>query len=126
MANLRLKNNVTMKALSKILNVSEVTLRNVERGNITPAYHYYFLYCRHFEVDSYTYLNYFSLPTKTFHEKIDALKAFYGLSSYREVCNLIGLHKDAISEVNFKRRDADKVIKLLDMKIEEFKKRYGN
>lgn len=125
-ANLRLRNNVTMKSLSKILNISEVTLRSVEKGDNPSHFHYYFLYCRHFEVDSYIYLNYFSLPTKTFHEKIDALKAFYGLSSYREVCNLIGLHKDAISEVNFKRRDADKVIKLLDMKIEEFKKRYGN
>lgn len=115
-----------MKALSKILNVSEVTLRSVERGDNPSPFHYYFLYCRHFEVDSYIYLNYFSLPTKTFNEKIDALKAFYGLSNYREISELIGLHKDAISEVNFKRRDADKVIKLLDMKIEEFKKRYGN
>ncbi len=121
-----MRNNVTIKGLSKILNVSEVTLRNVERGNVPSPFRYYFLYCRHFEVDSYIYLNYFSLPTKTFNEKIDALKAFYGLSNYREISELIGLHKDAISEVNFKRRDINKVSVLLDLKIEEFKKRYGN
>lgn len=115
-----------MKELSKVLNISECTLRSVEKGKSPHCFYYYSLYCRHFNVDAYNYLKYFELPTETFDEKVNALKAFYGFRYSKDVSLLIGLHPSTIYEVNLKRKDINQVNKLLDKKIEEFKKRYGN
>lgn len=120
--NLRLNNNVTLKDLSKLLNVSENSLRTIESIEKESSYYYYHLYCRHFAVDPYIYLDYSTLPTHTFEEKLIAIKAFYGFKNIEDVDKLLGLYAGSISDVKRGRLCKSKVVNLLDKTIYEYKK----
>ena len=122
--NLRLFNNVTLKELSKLLSVSENSLRTIESTEKESSYYYYHLYCRHFSVDPYIYLDYSNLSTHTLEDKIIAIKAFLGYKNTEDIDKIIGLYSGAISDCKRGRFPKSKVCALLDEFIYEYKKGY--
>ena len=96
---LRLKNNVTLKDLAESLDTTTNTLREIESGNGRDRFYFYYIYCRHFNLSSYKYLDYSLLPINTFNDKIILLKAYTGLKSNIELDTKLGLYKGALYDV---------------------------
>ncbi|MEG2412375.1 MAG: helix-turn-helix transcriptional regulator [Clostridium sp.] len=119
--NLRLNNNTTLRELSIALKLSENTLRNIEKGKYKLSFYYYFLYCRHFKVDSYSFLNYSSLPTKTLKDKIETLKAYYGFRNNKQLDALLELYNGAIDDCCSKHINYEKINTKLTTRINEYK-----
>jgi transcriptional regulator with XRE-family HTH domain len=112
-ANLRLKHNLTAKKMSSLLNITEHTLKEIEGGKSKYDYYYYSKYCRHFSVDPYIYLDYYSLPEKTLADKVKKLKTFIGVKSLRELDKYLGLYSGCLSDClsrNVNRNGIDNLV----------------
>lgn len=106
LSELRLKNNITKKDLAKALNISEKTLKHIEEGKIKKPYYYYYIYCRHFNLCSNTYLDFNLMETKNFLEKLDFLKAYYGVKSLKDLDKELNFRLGSISEyINGKNKN---------------------
>lgn len=98
LAELRLKNNITKRELSKALNISEKTLKHIEEGRIKNPYYYYYIYCRHFDLCSNMYLDFNLIKTESLLGKIEFLKAFYGFNNLKSLDKKLNLRPGSISE----------------------------
>jgi transcriptional regulator with XRE-family HTH domain len=116
-ANLRLRHNITAKKMATLLNVTDATLREIEKGNSRYGYYYYSKYCRHFSVDPYIYLDYYSLTEKTLRDRIEKLKAFVGSKSLRELDKFLGLYSGCLSDCLNKDCNKIKIDRLVTEKL---------
>ncbi len=87
---LRLKNDTTLKELSKKVNISEYTLRLLEEGNIKRPYPYYKKICDFFQEDYFTYFNIHYIKEETPQEKLEKIKAYLAIGSWKELSKYIG------------------------------------
>lgn len=105
---LRLKNNLTKRDLSKALNISEKTLKHIEEGKIKNPYYYYYIYCRHFNLSSNIYLDFNLIKTNDLSGKLEFIKAFYGLKSLKDIDMILNLRPGSISEyINGKNKNSN-------------------
>ncbi|GAB6170104.1 hypothetical protein JCM1393_25640 [Clostridium carnis] len=98
LAELRLKNNITKRDLSSLLNISEKTLRSLETGQLNNPFYYYNIYCRHFGFKAYNYLDFSLIKTDTLNGKVIFLKAYYGVKSNKELDLILRFYKGAITD----------------------------
>ncbi|GAA0107411.1 hypothetical protein UT300015_04700 [Clostridium tertium] len=105
---LRLKNNVNKRDLSKALDISEKTLKHIEEGKIKNPYYYYYIYCRHFNLSSNIYLDFNLIKTDDLSGKLEFIKAFYGLKSLKDIDMILNLRLGSISEyINGKNKNSN-------------------
>lgn len=124
--NLRLYNNVTLSYLANILNISVGTLKSVEDGSCRSPYYYYNKYSNHFNVSPYSYLKYNLLPTKSLKDKIEYIKACYGLKSNYDLDTFFNLYKGAINDTYNRKRNICKIEMLLDNELLKLKVEHEN
>jgi len=119
---LRLKNHLSKKELATALGISNVTLNSLEKGEIAKPYYYYYIYCRHFNIASYKYLNYFSINLTNYKDKIIFLQLYYGLKKLKELDKILKLYAGCITD--YLSRNRNKYIEnIIDNEINKLKKK---
>lgn len=121
LTNLRLKNNMSRKDLSIQLKISDKTIEKLEFGNINKPFYYIHLYCRHFNVSPYNYLNFDKIFLKTFDDKLTYLMLYYGCKRKVDLDNILNKYDGYISNSINKNANRDFSI-TINNKIKEIKK----
>lgn len=97
--NLRLKNNLTIKELSKKINISSTTLMMVEKDKIQKPYYYWKLICNCFNTNHIEYLKLYSLREASIQEKLIKVRALLGAKSWSEVGDYLGYSEGFIIDL---------------------------
>ena len=99
-----------------------MTLNSLEKGEIAKPYYYYYIYCRHFNIASYKYLNYFSINLTNYKDKIIFLQLYYGLKKLKELDKKLKLYAGCITD--YLSRNRNKYIEnIIDNEINKLKKK---
>lgn len=118
---LRSASRMRLRCLSKALNISEYTLRSLEKGEINKPYEYVHIYCRHFSVDPNEFIKKYNLECNTLNEKIEYLKLYYGVKNLRKLDAILNIYAGGVSD--YITRNRNKIVKeLIINKYEEIKK----
>ncbi|MGG7057630.1 helix-turn-helix domain-containing protein [Clostridium tertium] len=119
---LRLEKRITLNDLSKTLNISTTTLRNLEKGKLRKAYNFIHIYCRHFSVNPNQFIKKYNLECNTLNDKLEYLKLYYGIKSFKKLDPIIGTYVGGISDYITRNRNKG-VEQLIDDRYQEIKKK---
>ena len=107
---LRLKNNLTLRQLSKLTGITVNTILDIEKGRLTRSskYHYYYIICKLFNIDHISYFKLNELKEDTLEDVILKFKVYLGITNNEELSKYIFNTKHTINGMLRRRNTKSK------------------
>ncbi|MEW9093915.1 MAG: helix-turn-helix transcriptional regulator [Clostridiaceae bacterium] len=119
--NLRLKNDMTLKQLSKEIGISEVTLTKVENNRIRVPYYYWKLICDFYKVDHISYLGLCNMDEDSIENKLIKIRAYLGAKRWGNVGSYLGYSEAFIVDMLTRYTPNKKQLDNIDITLRKIK-----
>lgn len=95
---LRLKNNLSLRQLSKLTGITVNTILDIEKGRLNgpTKYNYYYIICKIFNIDHISYFNLDKLNEDTLEDVILKFKVYLGFRNNQQLSKYIFNNKYTI------------------------------
>ena len=117
LTNLRLKNNITRKHLANEIEISQYRLKQLEENKLKNFYYYAHIYCRHFNINPISYLEFNNMKEDTTLNKIEKVKALYGYRTHKDIAKDLKINYRTFTR--YLKNDTHKLDALLNLKLKE-------